>query len=70
MSVSDGSYLQKLIPWIASDFNSRPHISLDGLTPNEKYENLALDFHALRALKIVGIVKAKEYNFKNRCVNC
>jgi putative transposase len=70
MSVSDLDHLRKLIPWITSDFNSRPHISLDGLTPSEKYENASLDTNSLRTLKVKALQKRKEYNFKNRCVNC
>ncbi len=70
MSVSDGNHLKKLIPWIVDDFNSRPHVSLEGLTPNEKYGNLTLDQSSLRSLKATASQKRKEHNFKNRCVNC
>jgi putative transposase len=70
MSVTDGDHLKRLIPWIAKDFNSPPHISLDGMTPNEKYENASLDLKSLRALKVNAAQRRKEHNFKNRCVNC
>ena len=33
MTIPDGAALQKVIPGIIDDFNNRPHISLDGLTP-------------------------------------
>ncbi len=70
MVVSNGNHLKKLIPWIVGDFNSRPHVSLEGLTPNEKYGNLTLDQTSLRSLKAKASQKRKEHNFKNRCVNC
>lgn len=70
MSVSDGGHLKKLMSWIVDDFNSRPHISLEGLTPSEKYENIKLDPTALRVLKASASQKRKEHNFKNRCLNC
>jgi len=41
LSVTDVDHLKKLITWIVKDYNSRPHISLDGMTiweSNSRFE--------------------------------
>jgi hypothetical protein len=70
MSVADGSHLIRIIPWIINDFNSRPHVSLDGLTPNERYGNLSLDIESLRKMKKVASQEMKQHNLKNRFAAC
>lgn len=39
MDIKDKVQLEKMIKWIIEDYNNRPHVSLDGLSPNEKYLN-------------------------------
>ena len=70
MSVKDRGDLNKMMPWICNDFNNRPHISLNGLTPNEGYENVVLDSESLKELKKIASQNRKMYNFKNRCTTC
>jgi putative transposase len=43
MDITDGSRLEKVFLKIVKDFNNRPHISLNGLTPNEAEQNLSID---------------------------
>ena len=68
--VKDRGDLNKMMPWICNDFNNRPHISLNGLTPNESYENVVLDSESLKELKKIASQNRKMYNFKNRCTTC
>lgn len=70
MSVADGGHLTKLVSWISRDFNARPHISLNGLTPNERYENMNLDFGSLDEMKKAASRERRFYNLKNRCALC
>ena len=70
MSVKDRGDLNKMMPWICNDFNNRPHISLNGSTPNESYENVILDSESLKELKKIASQSRKLYNFKNRCSAC
>ena len=35
MDIPDGERLKTVLPKMIEDFNNRPHISLQGLTPNE-----------------------------------
>ena len=70
MNISDGSQLMKVFPMIVNDFNNRPHISLDGLTPNEAEQKLMLNRGQLR-LHIKKATEArKAYNQNHRCKQC
>jgi transposase InsO family protein len=69
-SISDGNQLNKEVGFSVNDFNDRPHISLDGLTPNERQKNHTLDFDSLKEKKKIASEERKRFNFKNRCVAC
>ena len=70
MTIADEGELKRAIDWICRDFNNRPHISLNGLSPNESHENSALDIDSLKAKKKIAAEERKQFNFKNRCVAC
>jgi putative transposase len=42
ITVENGSALEKVMQHIVSDYNNRPHGSLNGITPNEKYNMQAV----------------------------
>ncbi|HLZ16964.1 MAG TPA: hypothetical protein VKQ08_07985, partial [Cyclobacteriaceae bacterium] len=70
MTIANGSDLKKTMAWVYHDFNNRPHISLNGLTPNESHEKILLDLESLKARKKTAALERKQFNFKNRCVSC
>jgi len=70
MTIPDEGELKKAMDWICYDFNNRPHISLNGLTPNESHQNMILDKDSLKAKKKTASEERKRFNFKNRCTSC
>ncbi len=70
MPIANRSDLLKTMAWVHNDFDNRPHISLNGLTPNESQENYVLDIDSLKAKKKSASEERKRFNFKNRCVAC
>jgi putative transposase len=70
MEVKDGKNLNKILIWIHNDFKNRPHISLAGLSPNERHDNLSLDIEENSKRKELAKIARKEYNIANRCVGC
>ena len=70
MTVDDGNQLKKVLEWSIDNFNSRPHISLHGSTPNESYDNVALDIESLKELKKVSAQARKLQNKKDQCAHC
>jgi putative transposase len=69
-SINDGVQLVKEVEFSVNDFNDRPHISLDGLTPNEGHAKVKLDLELLRKLKVEAGIKRKQDNLMNRCDAC
>ncbi|HYC83583.1 MAG TPA: DDE-type integrase/transposase/recombinase, partial [Chryseosolibacter sp.] len=70
MTVRDPNHLNETLRWVIADYNNRPHVSLDGLTPNEACENKLinkqeLSLHIQRATK-----KRKILNQVDRCDHC
>jgi hypothetical protein len=51
MDIRDRAKLNKAFHFVVSDFNNRPHVSLNGLTPNEAEQNLSLDTEQLSLYK-------------------
>jgi len=70
MTIADEGELRRAMEWICDDFNSRPHISLNGLTPNESQQYMVMDTDSLKAKKKTASEERKRFNFKNRCVAC
>jgi putative transposase len=70
MNVPDEHQLQKIFPTIVEDFNNRPHISLDGLTPNEAGQNHALDRNQLMIYVKNETHERKMYNQSHQCTHC
>jgi putative transposase len=70
IDIPDEHRLQKIFPAIVDDFNNRPHISLDGLTPNEAEQNHALDKNPLRIYVKNATQERKMYNQDHRCTHC
>lgn len=68
--IENGEQLIEWMEWSVDDFHNRPHISHQGLTPNEKQENILLD----RALLAQNIKQAtserKMLNKIQRCGHC
>ncbi|MBS1682225.1 MAG: hypothetical protein JST48_10980 [Bacteroidetes bacterium] len=69
-SINDGFQLIRELDFCCNNFNGRPHISLNGLTPDESYANVKLDDERLRKLKKEAGIKRKQDNLKNRCGVC
>ncbi len=70
MPIANRSDLLKTMAWVHNDFDNRPHISLNGLTPNESQEYYVLDTDSLKGKKKTASEERKRFNFKNRCVAC
>ncbi len=70
MPLADGEELKRAMEWICDDFNNRPHISLNGLTPNEHHAKVSLDVDSLKEKKKAAAQDRKLFNYKNRCVSC
>ena len=70
MAIADERELRKAMKWICDDFNNRPHISINGLTPNERHSKISLDVDSLKAKKKIAAEEWKKFNFKNRRINC
>lgn len=49
---------------------NRPHISLDGLTPNEAEQNLLLNREQLRHYTIKAAEERKRHNHNHQCKHC
>jgi putative transposase len=69
-TIANGVQLRKEVKFSINDFNNRPHISLDGSTPNECHAAMKLDHEFLRKLKIEAQIKRKLDNLKSRCEAC
>lgn len=68
--IGNGEQLIKWMEWSVEDFHNRPHISHQGLTPNEKQKNILLD-RALLAQNIKQATsKRKIQNTIQRCGQC
>jgi putative transposase len=70
MEIQNIDELRTKIEFIASDFNNRPHVSLQGLTPNEAYENTSLDRQKLKLFTEAAAIERKMYNQTHRCAQC
>lgn len=70
MDIPDEHQLLKIFPAVVDDFNNRPHVSLDGLTPNEAEQNHALDRNRLRIYVQNATQERKKYNQIHRCTHC
>jgi putative transposase len=70
MEVQNIDELRKAMEFLTNDFNNRPHVSLDGLTPNEAYKNVSLDRQQLRLFTEKAAFDRKEYNRTHRCEQC
>ena len=70
MDIRDGTQLQKALFHTVDDFNSRPHISLGGLTPNEAEQNLSLDRNKLSINIRQATLERKIYNQLHQCNHC
>jgi len=70
MAIADERELKRAIEWICDDFNNRPHISLNGLTPNEHHAKVTLDVNSLKQKKKAAAEERKIFNYRNRCVSC
>jgi putative transposase len=70
MTLADDGELKRAMDWICNDFNNRPHISLNGLTPNEHHAKASLDVNSLKEKKKAAAEDRKLFNYKNRCVGC
>jgi putative transposase len=70
LNIPDGRYLQKVFAECVEDFNNRPHISLDGLTPYEAEQNISLNEEQLRLYIKTASVYRQEYNKTHRCTQC
>jgi putative transposase len=62
--------LEKLLPTFIDDYNNRPHISLNGLTPNEACAGTVLDRHLLSEYTNQSIKERTRNNKLNRCTQC
>jgi putative transposase len=70
MEISDGHQLHKVMKFVVDDFNKRPHISLNGLTPNEVEVNVQHDkIKRSNQLQCATEVR-KIYNNLNHCDHC
>ncbi len=70
MEIPDRNQLHKMMEFIVDDFNNRPHISLNGLTPNEVEVNVQLDkIKRSNQLQCATEVR-KIYNNLNHCTHC
>jgi putative transposase len=68
--IDNGEQLIEWLEWSIDDFDNRPHISHQGLTPNEKQKNILLD-RALLAQNIKqATAKRKIQNTEQRCSHC
>lgn len=70
MNIDDEFQLQQALRQVVEDFNNRPHISLDGLTPNEAEQNYVLDRVQLHRHKLEATSSRKVYNQQQRCTPC
>jgi len=70
MDVRDGDQLIKALLTIVDNFNNRPPISLDGLTPNEAEQNTVLDRMKLSNNIKQSTLERKIYNQLHRCKHC
>ncbi len=70
MDIHDGTHLNIVLLKIVDDFNNRPHISLDGLTPNEAEQNIQLDRTKLSNHIQQATLERKIYNQLHRCSHC
>lgn len=70
MGIPDGQRLRKIFPAVVDDFNNRPHISLNGLTPNEAEQNLSLNAEQLCLYKKKATEERKNYNQTHHCNHC
>jgi transposase InsO family protein len=70
MDIPYGEHLQKIFPSIVDDYNNRPHVSLDGLTPNEAEQNLSLNRKQLRLYTGQAAEERKKYNRIQPCNHC
>lgn len=70
MEIPDRNQLHKMMEFIVDDFNNRPHISLNGLTPNEVEANVQLD-KIKRSNQLQCATEARKiYNNLNLCDHC
>ncbi len=70
MNIPDGDRLRKIFPAIVDDFNNRPHVSLDGLTPIEAEQNHPIDRTKLQIYIQQATQKRKMYNQRHQCTHC
>lgn len=70
MEIRNGELLQKALAQIINDFNSRPHISLGGLTPNEAEQGLSLNRRLLSRNIQQSTRERREYNRLHQCGHC
>ena len=70
MDIADGGQLEKAIKKTVLDFNDRPHVSLNGLTPNEAEQGIALEDIKLKGFVALATDRRRAYNLANRCEHC
>jgi putative transposase len=68
--IQNGAQLHEAMAWSCEDFNDRPHISHQGLTPNEKQENNCLDRSLLAQNIKQATTERKIQNKIQRCGHC
>jgi putative transposase len=70
MDIRDGNDLKKSFAFLVQDFNERPHVSLNGLTPNEAEKNTSVDKEQWRAYIKNATEGRIKYNKTNLCGGC
>ena len=70
MTVRDPNHLNETLRWVIADYNNRPHVSLDGLSPNEACENKVISKPELSKYIQQQTGKRKISNQLDRCGHC
>lgn len=68
--IRNRQHLEKILPEIISDYNNRPHVSLNGLTPNEAENGAMLDRKQLSTYIQQATQERRVYNQAHRCTQC
>jgi len=70
ITIRNSDHLNETLQWVIEDYNNRPHVSLDGLSPNEACENKLLNKQELRHYIQQQTAKRRISNQSDRCDHC
>jgi len=70
MEINDGERLIKAMEFAVKDFNNRPHVSLQGLTPIEAEAHVQVDKNKRKSQIQTATLERKAHNKLNQCAHC